>query len=111
MTYGDCILSVFCNFRYHEFKKLKKQDRNVCMNCGLLLLPGEVTEHQGHVIKGSVSKQLLRRPTELFTPLDNNKTYAVSSVIVTFMSGPRSSLGNKYLPLAVEQIRRVFGDD
>ena len=54
------------------------------MDCGLLLLPGEKSEHEGlgHVIKSSVTKQLLRRPTELFAPLDNNKSYAVSLVPV-----------------------------
>ena len=61
-------------------KQLKKKDRNLCINCGLLLLPDEVTEHegQGHMIKRSLTKQMLMRPTELFAPLDNNKTYAVS---------------------------------
>ena len=77
------LLNYFVCFRYHEFKNLKKSERKVCMDCGLLLLPGEINAHegQGHVIKESVTKQLLRRPTELFTPLDNNKTYAVSPVL------------------------------
>lgn len=84
--------------RYHEFKKLKKSERNVCMNCGLLLLPGEIDEHegQGHVIKGHVTKQLLRRPTELFAPLDNNKTYAqylFSRTAVEFVIDTLQKLG------------------
>ena len=67
-------------FRFLHVKKLKKCDRNLCVQCGLLLLPGETDEHegQGHSIKKFITKQMLRRPTELFAPLDNNKTYAVS---------------------------------
>lgn len=64
--------------RFLQIKKLQKEDRNFCINCGLLLLPEETTQHegQGHKIRRSLTKQLLKRPTELFSPFDNNKTYA-----------------------------------
>lgn len=64
--------------RFHEFKQLRRFERNLCITCGLLLLPHEIAKHdiEGHAIKRSVSDQILMKPTELFAPLDNKKTYA-----------------------------------
>ncbi|XP_059175435.1 rRNA N6-adenosine-methyltransferase ZCCHC4-like isoform X2 [Physella acuta] len=64
--------------RYIKFKKLPKNNRNVCCTCSMLLLDNEVTEHRekNHVIKKNVLLKELRWPSLLFTPLDDNKTFA-----------------------------------
>ncbi|WAR00451.1 ZCHC4-like protein [Mya arenaria] len=52
--------------------------RQLCTDCGLLLLPGEAEQHegQGHNIVTGIKNVQLKHPTELFTPLDDNKTFA-----------------------------------
>jgi len=68
----------FMRKRYHKFRKLCKEDRAVCCTCGLLLLGAEREIHksQGHSIKTGIGLKLLRKPSLLFAPLENNKTYA-----------------------------------
>ena len=74
---GRCLASHFN--RYMQFRKLKPKERTLCINCGLFLLPGETEGHEarGHKIKSPISKKMMKRPTELFSPLDDNKTFAV----------------------------------
>lgn len=54
----------------------------------MLLLGSEVTEHKekNHVLKSNVLLKELRWPSVLFTPLDNNKTFAVSLKKMFFIS-------------------------
>lgn len=61
-----------------KLKKLGKSHRSLCVTCGLLLLPDDLDLHKGHghTIKSNITKPMLKHPTELFQPLDNNKTYA-----------------------------------
>lgn len=56
------------------------------MDCGLLLLSGETKVHegQGHKMRSNISKEVLRRPTELFPPMEDNKTFAVSTTFFFF---------------------------
>jgi hypothetical protein len=65
--------------RFCEFKELTESERHFCTNCGLMLLPGEQKSHegQGHTVRSNISDKMLAKPTELFTPLENNKTFAV----------------------------------
>ena len=74
---GRCLASHFN--RYMQFRKLKPKERTLCINCGLFLLTGETERHEarGHKIKSPISKKMMKRPTELFSPLDDNKTFAV----------------------------------
>jgi len=64
--------------RYHKFKKLPRCGRHVCCSCGLLMLPGDHVNHKppDHVLRCRVGLKLLKRPSELFVPLENNKTFA-----------------------------------
>ncbi|XP_048732023.2 general transcription and DNA repair factor IIH helicase subunit XPD-like [Ostrea edulis] len=64
--------------RFSSFKKLPQSERHLCRTCGLFLLPDEKDNHsrQGHDILSNISKAMLKVPSRLFLPLDNNKTYA-----------------------------------
>ncbi|XP_005094144.1 rRNA N6-adenosine-methyltransferase ZCCHC4 [Aplysia californica] len=64
--------------RYHRFRKLPRKDRHVCCTCGLLLLDDELSLHesQGHVVKKKVGLKQLRQSSAMFSPLDDNKTFA-----------------------------------
>ncbi|XP_055877800.1 rRNA N6-adenosine-methyltransferase ZCCHC4-like isoform X2 [Biomphalaria glabrata] len=64
--------------RYIEFKKQPRNNRHLCCTCGLLLLEDEVAKHQqeGHSLKQRIGLKELKSPSFLFTPLDNNKTFA-----------------------------------
>jgi len=64
--------------RYHRFRKLPQEKRDVCCSCGCLLLKGELPQHkdQGHQIRSRVGLKRLKKPSFLFAPLDNNKTFA-----------------------------------
>lgn len=78
--------------RFLIFRKLPLSKRSLCCNCGLLLLPGETNQHkqQGHQIKKGVRRKDLQHPTTLFTPQEDNKTYAqylFSDVTVEFILG------------------------
>uniref|UniRef100_K1PYR9 General transcription and DNA repair factor IIH helicase subunit XPD n=1 Tax=Magallana gigas TaxID=29159 RepID=K1PYR9_MAGGI len=57
-------------------KGIHKNERQLCRTCGLFLLPDEEKEHEDHNILNKINKALLKLPSQLFTPLDNNKTYA-----------------------------------
>lgn len=46
------------------------------------MLPDEEKEHEGHDILNKIDKAMLKLPSQLFTPLDNNKTYAVITPII-----------------------------
>ena len=73
------LLFIYLFYRFLEFKNLKEPERHFCTNCGLMLLPGEQKSHegQGHTLRSNISNEMLSKPTQLFTPLENNKTYAV----------------------------------
>lgn len=49
----------------------------------MFLLPDEEKEHEGHDILNKIDKAMLKLPSQLFTPLDNNKTYAVIIPIIS----------------------------
>lgn len=51
------------------------------MTCGQFLLPEEKDEHSQHETKSSIDDDTIKKPSRLFKPLDNNKTYAVSLVL------------------------------
>lgn len=83
--------------RFCEFKELTESERHFCTNCGLMLLPGEQKSHegQGHTVRSNISDKILAKPTELFTPLENNKTFAqylFSSATVDFILDTLNSL-------------------
>ncbi|XP_071101771.1 rRNA N(6)-adenosine-methyltransferase ZCCHC4-like [Haliotis cracherodii] len=70
--------------------------RVYCHTCDLLLLPEEHQQHKGHTLKMNISCSLLQRPTQLFQPQDNNKTYAqylFASSTVTFTLEALDKLG------------------
>lgn len=64
--------------RFTNFIKLKLEERRMCVECGLLLLPGEQEFHEGlgHSLTSDISDDSLKSPTQLFKPLESNKTYA-----------------------------------
>lgn len=64
--------------RLTQIKKLDESERSLCIDCGLLLLPGEQKSHngQGHTLRSNISKELLGKPSQLFKPLEDNKTFA-----------------------------------
>ncbi|XP_052282119.1 rRNA N6-adenosine-methyltransferase ZCCHC4-like isoform X2 [Dreissena polymorpha] len=64
--------------RYFKVKRLDKAKRFLCVNCGLLLLQNEVEKHKilGHVLRNPIPNKLLKTPTLLFSPLEDNKTFA-----------------------------------
>ena len=74
-----CVCLCVCAPRFLKFKKQPLSKRWLCCTCGLLLLEGEVKQHgeQGHEIKHRILHAALRRPTTLFTPHEDNKTFAV----------------------------------
>ncbi|GFO49788.1 Zinc finger cchc domain-containing protein 4 [Plakobranchus ocellatus] len=108
--------------RYRKFRALAKTKRYVCCTCGLLLLPSEIHHHnkQGHAIKGSVQLKDLRKPSYLFAPLDDNKTFAqylFSPKTVEFLLKSVEHLGYSHVlcvgtPRIHEeiQLRRKHGD-
>lgn len=71
-----------CYTRYKVVKGQAAQLREYCQDCGMLLLPGETTSHQGqgHTVVTGVKNRQLKHPTQLFSPLDDNKTFAVSTL-------------------------------
>ncbi|KAJ8304059.1 hypothetical protein KUTeg_017642, partial [Tegillarca granosa] len=60
-------------FTHHEFR-----ERTFCETCGLFLLKEERKWHkgQGHNLKASITEEMCQKPSKLFLPLENNKTYA-----------------------------------
>ncbi|XP_069137703.1 rRNA N6-adenosine-methyltransferase ZCCHC4-like [Argopecten irradians] len=62
--------------RFSKFKDLCSSNRQFCQTCGLFLLPGELEGHKDHRIKSPITEEMMERPTRLFSPLDNNKTFA-----------------------------------
>ncbi|XP_064608799.1 rRNA N6-adenosine-methyltransferase ZCCHC4-like [Liolophura sinensis] len=63
--------------RRDEFKNLPPEERALCQTCGKLLLPAERNSHgDGHRVISPVTNDDFKRPTSLFVPLENNKTYA-----------------------------------
>ncbi|RUS80728.1 hypothetical protein EGW08_011514, partial [Elysia chlorotica] len=78
--------------RFRKFRALPRNKRHVCCTCGLLLLPSEISDHerQDHEMKRRVLLKDLRKPSFLFSPLDNNKTFAqylFSPMTVDFLIG------------------------
>ncbi|XP_021377170.1 zinc finger CCHC domain-containing protein 4-like isoform X2 [Mizuhopecten yessoensis] len=64
---------------YNRFLRFKEQtscNRELCQTCGRFLLPGELKDHKGHKVKSPITDEMLEKPTKLFVPLDNNKTFA-----------------------------------
>ncbi|XP_060076756.1 rRNA N6-adenosine-methyltransferase ZCCHC4-like [Ylistrum balloti] len=62
--------------RLSKFKEQASSNRQFCHTCGMVLLPGELQDHRGHKIKSPITDKMLEKPSQLFIPLDNNKTFA-----------------------------------
>ncbi|XP_059844970.1 rRNA N6-adenosine-methyltransferase ZCCHC4 isoform X2 [Hypanus sabinus] len=62
--------------RYQQFVSLPLAKRVFCLDCQLLLLPGEWDEHSSHHRLETVSLDQLKRPSHLLLPLENRKTNA-----------------------------------
>lgn len=65
----------FCRFR--EFVSLPLEQRRFCVDCQLLILPGEWPNHAKHkALSEDITVQRLKRPSLLLCPLDNKKSNA-----------------------------------
>lgn len=62
--------------RCHKLRKLEAIARVFCVTCGQFLLPNERENHSHHEVKSPVDDEMMKKPSELFKLLDNNKTYA-----------------------------------
>ena len=51
--------------------------RQLCTNCGRLLLTGEEGGHEGHSVRRGVTDVELQEPTTLLCPVDDRKSQAV----------------------------------
>ncbi|TRY99356.1 hypothetical protein DNTS_014896, partial [Danionella cerebrum] len=63
--------------RFLKFVSLPVEQRRFCVDCQLLILPGEWMNHAKHqALSENVSVQMLKRPSLLLSPLDNKKSNA-----------------------------------
>ncbi|KAL4227371.1 rRNA N6-adenosine-methyltransferase zcchc4 [Mactra antiquata] len=64
--------------RFAKVKNLSCNERSLCVDCGLFLLPDEGNQHkeEKHTLRYNITDEMLSKPTELFIPFDDNKTYA-----------------------------------
>ncbi|XP_056325494.1 rRNA N6-adenosine-methyltransferase ZCCHC4 [Danio aesculapii] len=66
----------YCS-RFLEFASLPLEQRRFCVDCQLLILPGEWTNHTKHkALSEDVTVQRLKKPSLLLSPLDNKKSNA-----------------------------------
>lgn len=71
-------LALKCLFyRFREFVSLPLEQRRFCVDCQLLILPGEWQSHEKHKrLSEDITVQRLRRPSLLLCPLENKKSNA-----------------------------------
>ncbi|NP_001107071.1 rRNA N6-adenosine-methyltransferase ZCCHC4 [Danio rerio] len=63
--------------RFLEFASLPLEQRRFCVDCQLLILPGEWMNHTKHrALSEDVTVQRLKKPSLLLRPLDNKKSNA-----------------------------------
>ncbi|XP_013389825.1 zinc finger CCHC domain-containing protein 4 [Lingula anatina] len=62
--------------RLKKFRKLKEVERKFCNICNQLLLPDDLSQHQGHELIFPVTNSMLIKPCSLLQPLENKKTNA-----------------------------------
>ncbi|XP_051530171.1 rRNA N6-adenosine-methyltransferase ZCCHC4-like isoform X1 [Myxocyprinus asiaticus] len=66
----------YCS-RFREFVSLPLEQRRFCVDCQLLILPGEWANHTKHkTLSDDITVQRLRRPSQLLCPLENKKCNA-----------------------------------
>ncbi|KTG45657.1 hypothetical protein cypCar_00001791 [Cyprinus carpio] len=66
----------YCS-RFREFVSLPLEQRRFCVDCQLLILPGESANHVKHrALSEDITVQRLKRPSLLLCPLDNKKSNA-----------------------------------
>ncbi|KAK1794204.1 hypothetical protein P4O66_011105 [Electrophorus voltai] len=66
----------YCS-RFREFVSLPLDQRRFCVDCQILLLPEEWTNHASHkALNDDISVARLRRPSLLLCPLENKKSNA-----------------------------------
>lgn len=75
-TQKESIFQV-CNLslRFRKFASLPLDEKKMCQDCQLVLLPGEHEAHSSHRSR-AVTAAELRRPSVLLRPLDNKKSNA-----------------------------------
>ncbi|XP_022603597.1 zinc finger CCHC domain-containing protein 4 [Seriola dumerili] len=61
--------------RFRKFASLPLDEKKFCLNCQILLLPGEHAAHSSHRCTAITTAQL-RKPSALLCPLDNKKKNA-----------------------------------
>lgn len=69
------MLLIFC--RRKRFEKLCANEKSVCKECRVLVLPEEKCLHVGHKVVSNVTDVQLQRPTRLLCTLEDNKANAV----------------------------------
>ncbi|XP_066520417.1 rRNA N6-adenosine-methyltransferase ZCCHC4 isoform X3 [Hoplias malabaricus] len=62
--------------RFKEFVSLPLDQRRFCVDCQILLFPGELSSHTSHQILSDITVSQLRRPSLLLCPLENKKSNA-----------------------------------
>ncbi|XP_072522984.1 rRNA N6-adenosine-methyltransferase ZCCHC4 [Salminus brasiliensis] len=62
--------------RFREFVSLPLDQKRFCVECQILLLPGEWDSHASHQILSDITVSQLRRPSLLLCPLENKKSNA-----------------------------------
>ncbi|KAI4900285.1 hypothetical protein NFI96_000029 [Prochilodus magdalenae] len=62
--------------RFREYASLPLDQRRFCVNCQILLLPEEWTNHASHQMLNDITVSQLRRPSLLLRPLENKKSNA-----------------------------------
>uniref|UniRef100_A0A8C1Y679 rRNA N(6)-adenosine-methyltransferase ZCCHC4 n=1 Tax=Cyprinus carpio TaxID=7962 RepID=A0A8C1Y679_CYPCA len=66
----------YCS-RFREFVSLPLEQRRFCVDCQLLIVPGESANHVKHrALSEDITVQRLKRPSLLLCPLDNKKSNA-----------------------------------
>lgn len=63
------------SLRFRKFVSLPLDEKKLCQDCQILLLPGEHEAHFSHRSR-TVTAAELRRPSVLLLPLDNKKSNA-----------------------------------
>ncbi|KAL6475585.1 hypothetical protein MHYP_G00166250 [Metynnis hypsauchen] len=62
--------------RFREYASLPLDQRRFCVDCQILLLPGEWSSHSSHHMLSDITVSQLRRPSLLLCPLENKKSNA-----------------------------------
>ncbi|XP_061620352.1 rRNA N6-adenosine-methyltransferase ZCCHC4 isoform X1 [Phyllopteryx taeniolatus] len=97
--------------RFLQFISLPPDEKKFCQDCQLVLLADEVDAHAAHV-RVPVAAALLRQPSRLLRPLDNNKSYAqylFTERTARFLLGTLAALGyNKVLCVGTPRLHELI---